>query len=152
MRRKRGSGKGSSTERVATSSFLAGREEGRRRDTTLYTVSPRTVFLGARAHTKRAYHRAVATRLVRRVILISAHDLIASRASGNGERERESGLFMCTGRKRREEDEKREREKERKVEGRISRDAGTFLSSRSTISSSGACDDRLVGRSRKFRR
>lgn len=51
---------------------------------------------------------------------------------------------MCTGEKETREDEKREREKGRKVEGRISRDAGTFLSSRSTISSSRACDDRFV--------
>lgn len=81
-------------------------------DTTLYTVSLRTVFLGARAHAKRAYHRAVATRLVRRVILISAHDLIASLTSGNGERARER-FVRVYGEKETREDEKREGEKGR---------------------------------------
>lgn len=101
-------------------------------DTTLCAVSLRTVF-GARAQAKRAYHRAVATRLVQRVILISAHDLIASQTSGSGERE--SGLFVCADRER---DGGRYGERERKVERRMS-GRRNVLSSRSTISPSRAC-------------
>jgi hypothetical protein len=67
---------------------------------------------------ERAYHRAIVTRLVRRVILISAHGLIVVKSNG---RKRESGAsYACAQRNG-------DRDREGGIERRISRRRDVLL-------------------------